>query len=552
MKNRFISSLSILLCLCLLFSCLLPFAAAEETGGETGSDTDTGTDSGGDTGDVPATEPPTIYYHRDPPSLEENDPNDPDAAQNISGYKLITDYTGYYRCGFLFDKRIYQAGTSGNGASITLEYEDGMGWLYFLFDMEYGAYTIVNNDTGEKATCGEDLFLHEAIDLVSLFGSPVKSLTVLFENGPVSILELYVYTPGYLPDYVQVWEKPKDGETDLILFSTHGDDEQLFFAGLLPYYCALDYEVLVVYMTAHRGSNTVRFHEMLNGLWGVGVTAYPVCGNFPDFFARNLPEAYTFFLNAGVTQEDLVGFITEQLRRYQPMVVVGHDFNGEYLHGQHMAYAECLAEAVQISSDPSRYPESAASWGVWDVPKAYFHLYQENPIVMNWDTPMEELDGMTPFQVTQMYGYSQHISQRESWVSNWINGFHFNITRADQIETYSPCQFGLYRSNVGEDVAKNDFFENVVSHVQQAELDRLAAEEEARRQEEARIAAEEEARRQEEARIAAEEEARRQAELEAIQAEEAARRKLIFIAAGFGAVLIVVLILIIVLHKHKR
>ena len=371
MKNKFFRLLAFILCL-ILFVPMIPLGQAEEA--------------------------QVTYPVRQPAPEVENDPNDPDAAQNISSRNLVTASTGFQSLQELFDHQKYYYGlrTSGS-ASLTLEYPEGIGYLYFIFGEEYGEYTVINNDTGESITCGTNRFLHEVVDLEQLFGSPVKSVTVDFSNGSVFIMELYVYTPGYLPDYVQVWELQKEGATDLILFSTHGDDDQLFFAGLLPYYCALDYEVLVVYMTDHRNNVLNRIHEMLNGLWAVGVRTYPVFGSFHDLYTEDLYTAYALFRQLGVEKEDLVGFVTEQLRRFKPKVVVGHDFAGEYSHGQHMVYADCLAAALEVSADESQYPESAQSYGVWDVPKAYIHLYEENPIVMDWDTPMEELGGMTPF-----------------------------------------------------------------------------------------------------------------------------------------------------------
>ena len=441
MKPGFRSVFSLILGLCLIFGALCPRAAASDD----------------------------RYWFRDPPPAEENDPSDPNAAQNITDYSLLDGFYGFYQCGFLFDGRTTASEASVDSAEITLKSDRDMGWLYLIFDELYGSYTLINNETGQEATCGDSGFLHEAVDLTALFGGPVNSLTLRFSRGPVRLCELSVFTPGYLPGYVQVWEPAKEKQTDLILFSTHGDDDQLFFAGLLPYYCALDYEVLVVYMSDHRNCHTVRVHEMLDGLWAAGVRTYPVLGSFPDYPVDTLSGAYAFFEFFGLTRDDLIEFILTQLRRYQPLVVVGHDFYGEYGHGQHMAYAECLAEALELSGDPSRYPELAETYGVWEVPKAYFHLYQENPIVMDWDTPMEELKGLTPFQVSQLYAYPQHRSQQRSWVSNWINGRGFTVTRADEITSYSPCHYGLYRSTVGEDVAKNDFFENLLSYAQQEE-----------------------------------------------------------------------------------
>jgi LmbE family N-acetylglucosaminyl deacetylase len=44
-----------------------------------------------------------------------------------------------------------------------------------------------------------------------------------------------------------------EGGADLVLFSAHGDDEHLFFAGLLPTYAEeRGYRVQVVYLTDHR------------------------------------------------------------------------------------------------------------------------------------------------------------------------------------------------------------------------------------------------------------------------------------------------------------
>ena len=40
-------------------------------------------------------------------------------------------------------------------------------------------------------------------------------------------------------------------------------------------------------------------------------------------------------------------------------------------------------------------------------------------------------------------------------------GENSSRTTAASIETYSPCNYGLFRSTVGLDTLKNDFFENL-------------------------------------------------------------------------------------------
>lgn len=490
-------------------------------------------------------------------------------AQNISGTKLITQSSGFSSTGYLFDGTLTSGNSSNGSASLTLEYADGIGSLYLIFKLDYGAYTVTDNSSNQSITCGENGFLHEFVDLEAAFGTAPASVTIRFDNGTVKLNELYAFTSGETPDFVQKWQAPADGATDIVLFSTHGDDEQLFFAGLLPYYAqGLGYRVQVVYLTDHRNNTQVRVHEMLNGLWAVGVTAYPVFGEFDDFLLETKEATYAQFKKLGTSKEDIMAFVVEQLRRFKPLVVVGHDFAGEYSHGQHMVYAEVLAEALEISNDPEQYVLSADTYGVWDVPKAYFHLYGENQIVMDWDTPMEELDGMTPFEVTQKLGFPCHESQQWTWFYKWINGKTTPITKASEIATYSPCLYGLYRSTVGEDVEKNDFMENLTNY---AELERIEAERlEAERQEQERLEQERlEAERLEQERLeqerltqesiaaeqaAAEELARQQALAEeARQAQiKKDRMELIILAALFVALLIAAIVLIIVIINSNR
>ena len=446
------------------------------------------------------------------------------AATNISEKKYITEFSGFNNIYFFFDRITTYGSTGQENASFTAAHEEGIGSIYLIFQLEYGAYTLTNNDTGQTVTVGEEYFLHDFLDMQALFGTAPKSVTVHFPNGRVTLTEVYIFTPGEVPAFVQKWKVPKDGKTDLVLFSTHGDDEQLFFAGLLPYYAVeRNLQVQVVYLTNHRNDTPERIHEMLNGLWAVGVTNYPVFGPYPDFNVTSMNRAYAIFDACGWPREQMLGFVVEQLRRFKPQVVVGHDFNGEYGHGQHKVYSDLLAKALEVSNDPAQYPELAELYGTWDVPKAYFHLYGENRIIMDWDQPLESFGGMTAFQVTKKLGFPCHITQQQVF-GFWIVQYQ----TAAQIPTYNPRLYGLYRSTVGEDILKNDMFENLTSY---AEQDRLAEEARLKAEEEARLKAEEEARKkaeEEAARLKAEEEARKEAEAKAeaealARAEEAAR-----------------------------
>lgn len=406
------------------------------------------------------------------------------AAQDITNACTVTA-EGYDDPSFLHNKDLYVYKRSNGNASVTLTHPTGIASLYVMFDLEYGEYTIINNDSGAAATVGKNRFLHEFIDLQALFDTQPRSVTLKFESGSVRLGEIFAFTEGELPDFVQVWDAPLEGKADIVLFSTHGDDEHLFFAGLMPYYAKeRGFALQVVYMTDHRNLTNTRVHEMLNGLWTVGVTAYPVFGDFEDFLIEDMELSYQEYESYGRSREELQSFMVRQLRRFRPQVAIGHDLMGEYKHGMHMIYADLLTKALDMTNDPAVFPDSAEQYGVWDVPKTYLHLYEENPIVLDYDIPLESFDGMTAFEVSQKLGYPCHESQQWTWLTGWINGkWGVKITKATEITQYNPCLFGLYRSTVGADVQKNDFMENIISYAEQERLEQERLEQERLEQE---------------------------------------------------------------------
>lgn len=487
-------------------------------------------------------------------------------AQDITASTTITS-TCYEDVEFLCNGNAATYKTADSAGTITLENEAGIAGLYLMFDLEYGAYTVTDNVSGASFTAGEYGFLHEFLDLAEQFGSAPTSVTLDFSAKRPRLSEIYAFSEGKTPDFVQRWDAPLEGGADLVLFSTHGDDEQLFFAGILPYYAGeLGYRVQVVYLTDHRNLTNARTHEMLNGLWTVGVRAYPVFGRFADFLIEDMQKTYDTYLNTyGTTQEELQSFVVEQIRRFKPLVAVGHDIEGEYRHGMHMVYTDLLIKALDMTSDAQQFPESAEKYGTWEIPKLYLHLYDENPVVLDYDQPLEHFDGMTAFEVSQKLGYPCHQSQQWTWFTGWINGKKEPITKATQIETYNPCHFGLYYSSVGEDVAKNDFFENVITYAEQERLEQERLEQErleqerleqerleAERLEQERLEQERlEQERLEQERLEAERQEAERLEAERLAAEQAEKQRLIT-ACLVLVVLILLLVAVIITAKHRR
>ena len=401
-------------------------------------------------------------------------------AQDVSGADRVTDSQGFSGIGGLFDGKKSQGTKAQDHARLTLEDPEGLRYLYLIFDTEYPGFR-VTGEHGEEKEAGQEQFLHTLVDLTALFGEPQKRVTISFDGGPVPLYELYLFTDGELPDWVQQWEAPVEGATDLVLFSTHCDDEQLFFAGVLPYYAGeLGYRVEVVYLTNHRNLNNYRCHEALDGLWACGVRQYPVFGGFADYYSRREEDALNQYRIQGVTREDLQGYVVEQLRRFRPLVALGHDLKGEYAHGAHILYATLLTESWEAAGEETAFPESAQRYGTWLTPKLYLHSYEENQIVMDWDQPLKAFGGMTAYEVCKERGFPSHASQVADFA--W---YMAGMDRAADIPQYSPCYFGLYASTTGPDETGGDFFEHLTDYAQQekeAEQARRESEEAAQRE----------------------------------------------------------------------
>ena len=459
---------------------------------------------------------------------------------------------------------------------VTLSRPDRIAALYIEFDRVPQKWTLTDA-AGTVISCGQNGFLHEFVDVSAVLGAPANSLTLSFPEG-ASVADIYAFSDGELPSWVQQWKSPCE-QADLLLLSSHSDDEQLFFAGVLPYYAIerqLNVQVayIVQHFEAYGAPDHQRPHEQLDGLWAVGVRNYPVMSEFPDLYSESKDRATAFsaaqkvYEDAGFTYEDFVGYITECIRRFEPLVVVSHDLNGEYGHGTHVYAAAALTDAIVLASDETQFPDSAAVYGPWTVEKTYLHLYPENRITMDWDTPLDSLGGKTPFEITQE-GFACHKSQHWTWFYRWIYGTaDAPITKASQVRGYSPCRYGLYDTQVGPDVVGGDFFENIETYPQRAaraaaeEAARLQAEEDARLQAEAAAKAEAEAQavRQAQAeaaaKVKAEAEARAKAEAEAKAAEIEALRQAYIRRTTASLVAAIVIVCAIVLSvfvlRRKR
>lgn len=361
-------------------------------------------------------------------------------AQDITSSCVITASQNQNATVNMLDKKYNTLWTSKGEAQISFSSKTPIGSIYIIWNEPPGENFYIENGGGKVVgRGGHDGFLHEFIPLYD----QSENIVVKLSGEKSSIEKIYVFSPGEVPQWVQKWNKPYK-KADMLLVSTHADDEHLWFGGAMPVYAGEQgKKVQVIYLMKHV---VQRNHELLDGLWTVGIRAYPVIAPFPDKYVGNLNQAKQVY-----NYEEVRRFQVEMIRKFKPDVILGHDLNGEYGHGAHIMNAHSLLEAAQNSGDAEYFPQSAAEYGVWRVKKCYLHLYDMNgtkEAIMNWEQPLSKFGGKTGFQMA-VEGFACHESQKG----------YFSV--ANTGEKYDCHRFGLAYTSVGDDVSKNDFFENI-------------------------------------------------------------------------------------------
>ena len=333
------------------------------------------------------------------------------------------------------------------GDTVTIKSADGapIEAIYLIWHSPVSQYSISTEN--DMLTGGEYGFLHEYIEL-----SEGSSSAVLTMSASQKLSKVRVFTSkNDIPDDVQIWEPPCE-KADILVFSSHSDDEILFFGSAIA---KAIYEkgakVQLSYLTEYWTGDSIREHEKLDGLWCEGVKNYPVCGNFPDVYADSIDSARNLY-----NENDMIAYEASEIRRFKPSIVITHDFNGEYGHGFHKLVAASVASALDAAADPSYAEGNSASYEAWDTPKAYFHNYSENAITLDLRQPIDERGGLCPIEIAAL-SYKQHVSQQWCW-------FYVSDDPNDKHPEINSAAWGLYRTNVGYD-SDNDMFENLTDFV---------------------------------------------------------------------------------------
>lgn len=329
---------------------------------------------------------------------------------------------------------------------LTITSKDAFCSLYIEWAAPVKPWSLtVNGDLMNTCHFGKEGFLHEYVTF-----DLTHSVTLYFPEAS-AIANIRAFGEGEVPSAIQQWEPPCE-KADILLLSTHADDEILFFGGILPVYAGeRNLAVQVVYFSQYWNGQKIREHEKLDGLWTAGVRNYPVNLTYDDYYSETFEQALSIYGHAALS--DIMAVIS----RFQPQIVVAQDFNGEYGHGTHQFTSRLTAEAVEVCASLSG-PEK------WDVPKTYIHLYPENSLHLDMRTPLDAFDGKTALTVAQE-AYKKHVSQQ--WCRFYVS---------DSYE-HSCADFGLYRTTVGPDTG-NDLMEHLTSYEEQhiAELEAIKKE----------------------------------------------------------------------------
>lgn len=347
--------------------------------------------------------------------------------------------------------------TLSPGTVITVSSQTDMHGIYIIWDSLVPEWTL--RIDGQEYTYGKYGYVHEYVELPVM----TSKLEIVIPDGKslgdrpgtvsgMRIGDIYAFESANLPSFVQLWEPPTD-QADIMIVTTHSDDEQIFFGGFLPVYQAEQgMSVQYVYLTQHwvyDAASKIREHEKLDGIYLAGARNYPITSDISDNWSETADEA------AKISPYELgESFVAEAIRRCKPQVVVTHDFAGEYGHGQHMYCCNCTITAFDNASDSSKYTDSVAKYGTWAPSKLYIHLLEDNNIKLDLRQPLTSFGGKTAIEVARQ-AYKCYESQQWCW-----------FTIDDYGET-DNSSFGLYRTTVGSDTCA-DVMDNLTPYSEQS------------------------------------------------------------------------------------
>ena len=331
------------------------------------------------------------------------------------------------------------------GKTLSISWKDDVpvASVYLSFYYAPVAYTVMQFDaSGLKLSEEPGILLYNNL-IETLPETRKVSFRADAEN--CAFCALYAYGEGTVSDYhpfAPTIEKP-----DFMTFAMHPDDEVLFLGAIYPIYEAqrgLSGLSMIMSTKLPEKIQRERRQEDMNGAWTLGMKTQPVFGGFPDI----PPDYYNKFKHT-FTVDDVKRYVVTMVRQYRPEVVITQDLNGEYGHWQHKVLAQGVLEGVPLAADPTYQPKGYTKYEPWDVKKLYIHLYDQNKLTLDVNSPIDALGGKSAYEAAKA-AFLWHATQTKK--SN------------HEVSTtlYSIAEFGLAYTTVGEDTpGVNDMFEHI-------------------------------------------------------------------------------------------
>ena len=330
-----------------------------------------------------------------------------------------------------------------NGTEMTYSWKETVcvDALYLFAYTPPDAFRIIQRDSAKNVLSDE-----EVKPARMCFSYPIEEgcrMVTVQSIGRSKINDFRVFGQGStFPEHVVWWTPTEERDhCDLLLVSTHFDDEILMMGGVLPIYAGEQKrDCAVIYMVNE--DDRVRQMEAMQGLWEMGVKREPIALSFTF---RSMEKALENDAS-GVFKKDDLATVVKLLRQIRPLVVVTHDVDGEYGHREHIKTSAIVRRAVELASDPNYDPASAAEYGIWQVQKEYIHLWKENPLELDIRSPLPHMGGRSAYAVAAK-AFTYHKTQQKWFLQSTNKAFPIG-------------SFGLYFTSVGPDSGINDMFEN--------------------------------------------------------------------------------------------
>ena len=260
------------------------------------------------------------------------------------------------------------------------------------------------------------------------------------------------------------WQ-PYPDKIDMLAIFAHPDDEG-YWGGLLPYYATcMNKSVVMISLTSGEWGNGLphpvepgeapdcsyddsdypcfqaipedelvyphyyRETELANATRIYGISYKPVTPRYQDMNGIGWDDAEKGFEFWG-GRDEIIGYLTNQIRRFRPDVVVGLDWNGANGNPQHAAAAQGAYHAAVAASDASRYPGTYKSW---QVKKMYSHLRNEDIPDNNtfhrhhWELPCPGNPEINARELGAK-GNAAHVSQEMKEECDPLNAFVLKLT----------------------------------------------------------------------------------------------------------------------------